>query len=185
MRVAGQHILLLVGNVSSQRMDESLLHVKIQQQPLDVVISARLNPRLPKFSIVILLTALSILSSNFQLSLRGKKKMKLSLFLMLMSAMQLAASTWLTVTRTIIAHCWIHTHTYWMSTWHDELVESFHKLRTSALTQIHSGLDLFHLWRQEQNYTSVFLCRCLSQYVTSKIGTNPYVFWRVTQIIRI
>nr|CCA26028.1 AlNc14C341G10796 [Albugo laibachii Nc14] len=69
---------------------------------------------------------------------RYKDKEVVSLFNVdVLSAMQWAESAWMSVTRMTIPHCWRHTQILDDDMY--ELVESFLKLQSSALTQCSLG----------------------------------------------
>ena len=116
-------------------------------------LTARFKARLPKFSIAILLTALLIFSSDCQLRLRDAKKENWHSF-QCWCAFRYTMHwvKWFSFT------CMSRHKKYWMMMY--ELVES--SLISSKLAhwrRIHSGFNLFHLWKQEQKYT---LCRGVS-----------------------
>ena len=148
MSIAGRHILLPVDNVSSHRMDESLSNVKLQSlppnttaflQPQDAGIMSSFKAQIAKIQHRHIVDRFDDLLGRLPAILdRYKDKEIDSLFNVdVLSAMQWAESTWLSVTRTTIAHCWRHTQILDDDMY--ELVKSIYKLQTSALTQISLG----------------------------------------------
>ena len=144
MSIAGRHILLPVDNVSSHRMDESLSNVKLQSlppnttaflQPQDAVIISSFKAQIAKIQHRHIVDRFDDLLERLTAILERYKDKEIGFLFNvdLLSAMQWDEPARLSVTRTTIAHCWRHTQILDDDMY--ELVESFHKLQTSALTQ--------------------------------------------------
>ena len=141
MRAESRHVLLLVDNVTSHRLDEPLSHVELRMlppnttaflQPQDAGIISSFKSQISKIQHRYVVDRFDdLLRRILDVGDDCVEKEIDSLFNVdVLVAMRWAEAAWSKVTRATILHCWRHTKILDEDIY--ELVESFDKLRASA-----------------------------------------------------